>query len=256
MSRLFSTNFALDKSERFALNPDSPLPLYHQMEQILQERITLEGMAGRRLPSETDLVDIFGVSRMTVKKALENLSAKGYLDRRQGFGTIVTRPLITEDLGRLTGFTEIMTARGSTARTQVLFVGIHTPSSFVQSQLGLGPDEMTLNIRRLRGTTELFPIVLLETDIPLRFAIDVNDDFSGSIYKLLEEKHHLAIVSAVETISAAEASSDEAERLELAEGAGVLIMERQTFTAASVPLEYVRGVYRPDRYKYAVWLKR
>ena len=248
--------FAFQREERFLLNANSPLPLYHQMEQIIFERLSGDGMVDRMLPSEADLGEIFGVSRVTVKKALENLTLKGYLDRRPGLGTTITRPRITENLAQLTSYTEEMQARGLAILTQILSVDTHVPDPFVQSQFGLQPDEQTLCIRRLRGTNEIFPVVLLQTEIPVRFRISPTEDFSGSFYRLLEEKYHIPIVGADEMISAEEASAEQARYLELHRGASVLVMERLTSTLNGAPVEFVRGVYRPDRYKFSIHLAR
>ncbi|MDH4208983.1 MAG: GntR family transcriptional regulator [Anaerolineae bacterium] len=248
--------YAFRRSERFALNPDSPVPLYHQMEQILLQRISQPDMLNKLLPSEADLGEMFGVSRATVKRALENLSRRGLLDRRRALGTRVTRPQITEDLVRLTSYTEEMEDKGLTIRTQVLDVGLQVPRAGVAEGLRLEADEQALVIKRLRGTNELFPVVLLETHIPTRFGISPEEDFSSSLYRIIEDKYQIPLEGAEETISARRASAEEARRLEIPRGSSVLVMERLTFTTGAQPLEFVRGVYRPDRYQFSIRLRR
>ena len=108
----YEKEYAFDRAERFRLDPDSPVPLYHQMEQVLIDRIKQDGMVGKMLPSEAELMDMFGVSRVTVKKAVENLANLGLVDRRRAIGTRITRPQITEDLTRLTSYTEEMSRKG------------------------------------------------------------------------------------------------------------------------------------------------
>jgi GntR family transcriptional regulator len=249
-------NFALRIEERFTLNPNSPEPLYHQMEQIILSRITTDGTIDKLLPSEAELGSIFGVSRVTVQKALENLTLKGYLERQRGRSTRITRPQFTEDLARLSSYSEEMQGNGLTIRTTLMGVSLHIPDQYTQGQLNTGPHEQTLCLCRLRGTSEVFPIVFFQTEIPARYQIDPADDFSGSLYKLLEEKYHLPIVNAQQTISSAVATTEQAEVLELKRGSSVLVIERQTYTHSGLPLEFSRGVYRPDRYKYSVRLKR
>lgn len=250
------SEYAFQKSERFRLDPDSPVPLYHQMEQILLERISRPEMVNRLLPSEADLEGMFHVSRATVKRALGNLSRRGLLDRRRALGTRVTRPQITEDLAQLSSYTEEMEAKGLTIRTQLLEAKLHLPKDEVADKLRLEPGEQSLLIRRLRGTNELFPVVLLQTDIPARFGISESEDFSSSLYRIIEEKYHIPIEGAEETISAGRATTEEASRLQIASGSSVLIMERLTYTRGSEPLEFVRAVYRPDRYQFSIRLKR
>jgi GntR family transcriptional regulator len=250
------TRYAFQKSERFALDPDSPVPLYHQMEQVLLERISQPDMVSKLLPSEAELGEIFGVSRATVKKALDNLANRGLLSRRRALGTRVTRPQITEDLARLTSYTEEMEAKGLAIRTQLLEVKLHTPRDDVADKLRLEPGEQSILIRRLRGTNELFPVVLLRTDIPARFGISPSEDFSSSLYRVIEEEYHIPIEGAEETIRAGRATAEEAGRLQIARGSSILIMERLTYTRGSEPLEFVRATYRPDRYQFSIRLKR
>jgi GntR family transcriptional regulator len=250
------TRYALQKSERFALDPDSPVPLYHQMEQVLLERISQPDMVSKLLPSEAELGGIFGVSRATIKKALDNLANRGLLSRRRALGTRVTRPQITEDLARLTSYTEEMEAQGMTIRTQVLDVRLHVPAPGISDRLRLQPGDQSLQIKRLRGTNELFPVVLLQTEIPSRFGIDPSEDFSLSLYRLIEQKYHIPIEGAEEVISAGKAKAEEAARLQIPRGSSVLIMERLTHTGNQEPLEFVRAVYRPDRYQFSIRLKR
>ena len=104
-------------SERFILDPNSPVPLYHQMEQIILERISQEDAIGRRLPREMDLIEIFGVSRATVKKTSDSLAAKGLIERKRAIGTRIIRQPITEDLGRLKSYTEQMAHKGLAVST-------------------------------------------------------------------------------------------------------------------------------------------
>ena len=243
-------------SERFHLNPSSPLPLYHQMEQIILDRISTEGVVGRRLPREMDLVEIFGVSRITVKKVTDNLVARGLIRRRRAVGTHIVSLGMTEDLGRLTGYTEQMATRGLTVSTEVLGVGEHVPDRKIFEKLQLKAGEKSLFVRRLRGTSEVFPIVLLQSDIPVSFGVSAQEDFCGSLYSLLERKYRIPIEWAEEQISASQATVEEARHLGIQAGDVVLVMERQTFTHGNHPLEFVRAVYRPEHYTFSVRLKR
>ncbi len=250
------STYAFDRSERFRLDSESPVPLYHQMEQILLDRVIRPEMVNRLLPSEADLEEMFGVSRATVKRALDNLSRRGLLERRRALGTRVTRPQITEDLAQLSSYTEEMEAKGLTIRTEVIEAGLHLPKGEVAERLRLEPGQHSLFIKRLRGTNEVFPVVLLQTDIPARFGIDPGEDFSSSLYRIIEEKYRIPIEGAEETISATRATPEEADRLQIPRGSGVLVMERLTFTSGADPLEFVRAVYRPDHYQFSVRLKR
>jgi GntR family transcriptional regulator len=243
-------------TERFRLDASSPIPLYHQMEKIILERIAAKGAVGCRLPREMDLIRIFGVSRATVKKTTDSLAAKGLICRRRAVGTHIVSLGVTEELGRLTSYTEQMAGRGLKVSTELLEAVEHVPSPRVRGKLQLPSGEKTLCIRRLRGTSEVFPIVLLRSEIPARYRIDPAEDFSASLYQLLEQKYRIAIEWAEEQISAGRASTEEAEHLRIAAGDVILVMERVTFTSGNQPLEFVRAVYRPEHYTFSVKLKR
>ena len=189
-------------SERFFLDANSPVPLYHQMEEIILNRIASERTVGFMLPRDHDLVTIFGVSRATTKKTTDNLVAKGVIRRKRAVGTWIVSLGMREDLGKLTGYTEQMAVRGLQVSTEVLKVEEHLPQILVRERLQLTENEPTLAIQRLRGTSEVFPIVLLHSEIPASFGIQIGEDFGASLYKLIEGKYHIPIDFADEDISA------------------------------------------------------
>jgi GntR family transcriptional regulator len=243
-------------AERFHLDAGSPVPLYHQLERALLDRIALPDAVGAMLPAEKDLETIFGVSRATVRKAYDNLAARRLIERRRAAGTRVVSRVISEDLGRLKSFTEEMQAANLAVSTEVLAVGTHVPDAKTAGRLMLARGEKTLCIRRLRGTSEFFPIVLLQSEIPVSFGVQAAEDFSGSLYRLIEENHRLPILWAQEEIRAAQASADEAKHLKIAPASTVLVMERLTYTRGDQPIEFVRAVYQPEHYTFSVRLRR
>lgn len=250
------TEHIFDKSERFHLDSNSPVPLYHQMEQVILDRISGPDMVNRMVPPEVELMKVFGISRATVKRCLEGLVNEGLLERKRGVGTRVIKQKITEDLARLKGYTEEMESKNLRISSIVLFASIVTPDSYVQHRLNLKEGEKTLCIRRLRGTSEVFPVVLLHTEMPASLGISPEEDFSGSLYKLIEEKYRIPIVVADQVIEASKATPEQAKYLEVNAGDSVLVMERLTFSNNEQPIEWVKAVYRPDRYKYHIRLKR
>ena len=208
------------------------------------------------LPREMDLIRIFGVSRATVKKTTDALAAKGLIQRRRSVGTQIIRLGVIEELGRLTSYTEQMAQRGLQVSTEVLDVSERVPEERVRQKLQLPEEAQTLSIRRLRGTSKVFPVVLLRSDIPRSYELSPSDDFHGSLYKVLEQKYRIPIEWAEEEISAAKASPEEAQLLRIDAGEPVLIMERLTFTRGHQPLEFVRALYRPEHYTFSVRLRR
>lgn len=243
-------------AERFNLNPTSPVPLYHQIEQIILDRINGEKAIGKMLPAEKDLMVMFKVSRPTARKTCEILVAKGLIERRRALGTRVIGREITEDLGRLKSYTEEMKLKGLEVSTELLEATLHVPEARVRAKLGLAAGEKTLLLRRLRGTSEVFPIVLLTSEIPASFGIDPKENFHDSLYRLLEDKYRIPIDWAEEDIRATKARPEEAQMLRINPDEGVLVMERVTHTRGDRPLEFVRAVYRAEHYTFSVRLKR
>lgn len=243
-------------SERFSLDLRSPVPLYHQVEQIILDRIAKAGEIGGKVPREMDLVKIFDVSRATVKKATDSLAAKGLIKRRRAAGTHIVKLTVTEDLGRLTSFSEQMESRRLKASTEILGVERHLPEDDVAAALRLSKGEKTLCIRRLRGTSEAFPVVLLRSEIPVSFGIDPKEDFHASLYEVIEKKYRIPIEWAEQKIWAGKATAEEAKLLRIKPGDTILGMERITYTQGDKPLEYVRAIYRPEHYTFSMRLKR
>jgi GntR family transcriptional regulator len=161
-----------------------------------------------------------------------------------------------EDLGRLTGYTEQMARLGMQVSTVILDVAEIVAPTPVREKLGLHKREKVLSIHRLRGTSKVFPVVLLHSFVPTRYKLRREEDYTGSLYKLMEEKYRLPIVYADEEISARSATNEEAGRLKVAPGSPVLVMERVTYTNGDNPMEYVKAVYRPEHYTFSVRLKR
>jgi len=242
--------------ERCRLDPASPVPLYHQMQSAILDRLKAVDGQFKRLPTEMDLIRIFDVSRATVRKVTESLAAQGLIQRRRSLGTSIVSRSVSEDLGRLTSFSEQMAARGLTISTQLISAAIEPASPFIREKLNLKPRAEVLAVRRLRGTSQVFPFVFLQSFLPARLKIDPKEDFHGSLYTLMESKYNLQIEWAEEEISAANASDEEAKRLSIKPGTTVLVMERLTFGRSNEPLEFVRATYIPEHYKFRAKLKR
>jgi GntR family transcriptional regulator len=248
--------YILTPSQRFGLDVSSPVPLYHQMEQILLKIISSDDAVGKLLPPEQDLAAIFGVSRITVKKALDILASKGMVERRRALGTRVARPPVTEDLARLTSYTEEMEARGLSVKTRVLDTGIHVPNDVVREKLKLEAGQETVFVRRLRGTTDQFPVLLVETELPADLGITPDEDFTDSLYRMMESKHRISIAGAIDTLDAAKATPEQAQLLSIAKGDCVLVLEELAYAPDGRPLSFSTGIYRADRYRFSINVRR
>ena len=242
--------------ERFRLDVASPLPLYHQMESVILERLKAATDQSRSFPTEADLAQIFNVSRATVRKVSDALTQKGLIRRQRSLGTKIVSNGMSEDLGRLTSFSEQMAGQGLKVSTRILSAKVERPTKAVADRLKLGPAERVLSVRRLRGSSEVFPFVLLHSFLPASLGLRSDEDFNGSLYNLMETKYHLKIDWAEEEISAATANAEEASALNVRPGSTLLVMERLTFGPGNVPLEFVRASYIPTHYKFRARLRR
>ena len=235
---------------------NSVIPLYYQIREDLRRRIEAgQWKPGEAIPSEAELQEIYGVSRATVRQALSELVMEGLLIRKQGRGTFVAPPKIVEPLPRLVSFTEEMRAVGMEPSTRSVKVEIVTdPPKRVRETLRTDEDRF-LRIERVRCANGQ-PIVLLVSYLPASLGVGPEEDFSGSLYALLETKHNIRLGEAIQIIEAAIADEDTAAQLEIEEGEPILIIRRGTFAKDGRPVEYVEGFYPADRYRYTIRLER
>ena len=108
-----------------SLNPNSKIPLYHQLYKLLQEKIrSTEWKPGDMIPPESELVDRYRISRVTVRKVLDMLVGEGLLVRERGSGPFVAHPKLEHGMTRIVSFTDDMKQRGLTPRTRIIFTGL------------------------------------------------------------------------------------------------------------------------------------
>ncbi len=239
------------------LDRQSPVPLYHQLKEILRSWISSgEYDSGSKFPSETDLQARFGVSRMTLRRALSELVAEGFLVRERGRGSIVVKPRLQEHLRQMTSFTEDMEHRGLSSNSQILdFRMAHDEE--VARKMEIPEHEELVQLRRLR-LVEGEPIAVQNAFIRHRLCPGLvkQDLLGGSLYKTLEEIYGVRFGRAVQTVEAKPADEYETRVLCVGMGQPVLVLERLAYLADGEPVEYVRSSYRGDRYRFMVELSR
>src|SRR5579871_5822943 len=134
-----------------AIYRNSPVPRYHQLKEILRERIRSgEWKAGDLIPSERELSETYGISRMTARQAITDLVNEGVFYREQGKGTFVTKRKITQQLMRLTGFTEDISARGQHPGTKVLSAQMLPADETTAEKLRVNVGQLIFRLQRLR----------------------------------------------------------------------------------------------------------
>ena len=233
-------------------------PLYQHVAASLRQDITRGAhRPGDRLPSESELCARFGVSRITVRAALDLLASEGLLSRRQGSGTFVSNAPIPHDLIRLTDFVEDMAAAGLCPTSQVLHFASEPVDEAPAHELGLPRGTSVIRLDRLRLADEQ-PVAFDTTYFPLRYGrlLDPERLASETIYRQLEEVYGIPIISGDFVIAASAASAALASQLAVEPGAPLLVIRRTSYGAQREPIYYQERSYRADRVLYRVELMR
>jgi len=242
------------------VDPLSAVPKYYQLSEIIRQKIDdNEWQPHDPLPPERELEALYNVSRTTVREALNHLASQGYIYREHGRGTFVSRPKIQHSLHILHSFTDDMKARGFRPGQRVLGLERVTATNRIRQQLELADDiDQVIQVERLRYA-DGEPIGIHIAYLPLLPDQNISRkelETFGSLYALLEVKFSLVPAEADETIEAAIANKREADLLQVNVGFPLLLLERTTFSQQRYPMEFVKMLYRADRYKYYVHITR
>ncbi len=236
----------------------SPVPRYHQLKEILREKIRSgEWKPGDLIPSERELSETYGISRMTTRQAITDLVNEGVFYREQGKGTFVTRHKITQQLIRLTGFTEDIRARGQQPSTKVLSAQMFPADEVVAEKLRISPGFLVVRLQRLRlADGEPLAIELSHLNFKGCEKLLEEDLEQNSLYRLLEAKYSVPLMEAEQELEAGLAGNDEAHLLKIHVGSSVLYTRRTTYTDRYQPIEYAKSVYCGNKYTFYTHLKR
>ncbi|BCV22285.1 GntR family transcriptional regulator [Moorella sp. Hama-1] len=243
-----------------AIDRNKPIPLHYQITNELRQAIK-EGQyrVGDLFPTDKQLMEKYGVSSITVRRAVAALVDEGLLARQPGKGTFVKRETVEETLGKLTGFFEEMKARGYEPSATIIFTGpVEDPAKELQRtpELRVFGDEPLYLIEKVQKMNGQ-PITYLRSYWPLEYGgrLAAEDLEHHGLYELVEDKLGLVLERAEQTISAGRAGKKEAEHLQVKTGSPLLIMTRVAY-AGDRAVELSLNAYRPDRYKYRVELDR
>jgi len=241
------------------IDPYNALPKYNQLASILRQKIE-DGQWPPRtsIPSERQLEVLYNISRTTIREAIDHLVRQGYLYREHGRGTFVSPQKLQKGLMELTSFSEDLIKRGIEPGQVIRSLDwIEAPAKIAQ-KLEIPTGSKVLRVERIR-LGDGIPIGLQTSHLalPPEQTITLSDqESSGSLYRILQEKITIIPSEADETLEVTLATPEEAELLEIPEGAPVLLSERVLFAQTRKPEEYVKILYRGDRYRYYVRLTR
>lgn len=240
------------------VDKQSPLPFYYQLKEIICEMIENEELKPHDpIYSERELCDYHGVSRMTVNKAITGLVAEGVLYREQGRGTFVAPGKEKQQLSSLLGFTEEMRSRGLEVATRLLSFRKQPATRRLRQELEMGDNQEVFEIIRLRCVSGE-PYALERAYIPVALCSALNAGLLGdnSLYDVLNRHFGLQVDHAYQTIEPVAVNEHESGILAVKKGALALLFSRRTYLRNNVPVEVTKAIYRADRYKFEVVLRR
>ncbi|MGW7512272.1 GntR family transcriptional regulator [Streptomyces massasporeus] len=233
----------------FALDRGSPVPLYHQLAQQLEAAIERGVLApGNLLGNEVDLSVRLGLSRPTVRQAIQSLVDKGLLVRRRGVGTQVVHSQVKRPLELSSLYDDLETA-GQAPTTEVVRNEVVPASCEVAAALGVPEGHEVTVLDRLRRTHGR-PVALLRNHLPVSLL-----DLGGArleatgLYRMMRSAG-ITLHSARQTIGARAATAEEAARLDEREGAALLTMQRTAYDDTGRPVEYGTHIYRASLYTF------
>jgi GntR family transcriptional regulator len=230
----------------------SGVPLYVQIREKLRAELG-QMEPGDSIPIEAELGRKFGASRITVRRAVEDLVAEGLLLRHQGRGTFVQKPKLTHEFNPITSWTDQLKRLGFVPKTTRRKVTRENPLSHVAEALCLQAGEQVIRIQRVRLANGE-PISYMINYLPSRLLQGFSgNSFRGeSLYEFLEGKYGLVPAMAVDTVGTRAASEEEAGVLKVERRAPVLTVRRLSYLEDGTPLELTVVASRGDRFQYQV----
>jgi GntR family transcriptional regulator len=232
--------------------------LYAKIEEAIATEIAQgEYRPGDQLPTEDALLQRFQVSRITIRRAIQNLVSRGLLEIRRGLGTFVLSPQIKAELTKLTGFVEDMNATGRKATARVMSQSVVAASARVAERLQLAKGTKVMQIKRVR-LADGVPISFDETYLPLSLGMQIvrNDLRLHPIFTLLEEEFGVPLVEADYELEAVIANKAVADALQVRVGSPIFQIERTSMTTGNQPVDYEVLSYRGDLVRFVTKLVR
>lgn len=227
-------------------------PLYLQLQQRIRAAVKSGTLGfGDSIPAEREIATAMGVSRVTVRRAIDDLVTEGLLTQRQGVGTFVS-DRVEQPLNTLKSFTEIIQARGQTPGTKWLDRSMGLATEEEQQALKLGPDDEVVRFHRLR-TADDQPMGLEVASIPRRY-LDNPFEITGSLYAVMSSQG-LRPVKALQRLRAIAIDEDRAGLLQIPVSSPVLYIERLGQLEDDTPVEFTRSYFPGDAYDFVAEIR-
>jgi GntR family transcriptional regulator len=242
--------------KKYTIDHKSHIPLHAQVESLLREMAEYrEYREGKLLPNEVQLAKQLGISRNTLRQATNKLVYEGILVRKKGVGTRFADTSVNTRLRNWSSFSQEMKALGIEIKNYEINVGWVLPQREVAQFLGIPEDTKILKMERLRGTVK-GPFVYFISYFHPRVGLTGQEDFTQSLYDILENQYSTLVKISREQISACGADRILAKKLRMKEGQPVLKRKRMVYDPGNRPVEYNIGYYRGDSFVYTIESER
>jgi GntR family transcriptional regulator len=232
-------------------------PLYLQIKEALKKQI-LDGdyVPYERMPSESNLMKTYGVSRITVRQSLRDLHTEGLIFSSQGKGTFVSKPKAMQEVKFLEGFAEAMTPKGYEVSARLLSIREVRPNKDVQKNLNIRAKDGAIEVVRVRYLNR--EAVSVDTSyFPMSIGRKLfARDLCGDIFTLLENELDIALGRADISLEARPADGDTAKLLLVKVGDPIMWVQRLTHSVDGSPIDYEYLAFRGDAYKYQFQIAR
>lgn len=229
-------------------------PLYGKLVDTIRETIENELKPHALLPSERELAEIYGVSRTTVRLAMQELEHLGYIYKKHGKGTFVSS--VSDSILNLTGaysFTEQMKSLGKEPQTKILAFEIREANKYFSTNLDIYKGEKIIKIKRLR-LADGQPMMLERSYLPYKKFADLTPERLAQkpMYDIFSEDYQEKIKYAEEEFYASLVNGKDAKQLDIPEGAASLNLIRKTYNISNEVIEYTLSVARADQFRYKI----
>lgn len=230
---------------------NTAIPLYQQIADDIKAKIKSEELKqNSRIPTELELSDIYQVSRITIRKALELLVDEEILVRKQKIGTFVSNKKVTRNLNSFMGFSKSCELNGDKPSTKFISADLVKAMPSDIKKLKLEEDDKVIRIRRLRYCNDV-PVILEENHFPKSYAYLLAEDLTGSLHELLAS-HGVNLIGGEKVLSVCHVTKEEAKWLEVAENDALILARDRACDSNGNPVYYGKEIVNAERYEYKI----
>ncbi|MED1793608.1 GntR family transcriptional regulator [Brevibacillus nitrificans] len=227
-------------------------PFYKQLKSIIMDDIESGKLSsGDKLPSERELAELYGVSRMTARHTLSVLEREGIVERRVGAGTFITNKKIEMDFITFNSFTKNMLGKGLTPRTLLLSVRKEQARPSLARKLKVHDGEEVIVFKRLRLVDDT-PVAIEESFLPYLFCPGIEEHIADntSLYQVLEDLYGIVLVKAKEYMQVTFSDDSESKLLRIKSESPCILLEAVAFDKTGREIEFSKSITRSDIVRY------